>query len=460
MEISEKQLQALIDSAVAQAVAPLLIRIAELEAQLAQNSRNSSKSPSSDGYTKPAPKSLRKSSGKKPGGQAGHDGVTLERTASPDHVFEHHPTGHCLACNAPLSSGTLACTRQVFDLPPAKLEVTEHRVFQTTCTCGKVHQGQFPEAVKQPTQYGPHIKALAVYLTHHQMMPLARTSALLESLYGATMSEGTILAAVKESVKASLPMAKEIQDALHASAVIHADETGMRCAGKGHWAHVAATHCLTWIRPHIKRAKGICDIGILTHYKGICVHDCLKEYFTFGYTNALCVAHIVRELVFIHEQMNQQWAHQMERLLWAAWRDVDRNDGLLPEPLLLRYQNRYDKIIRKGCIQNPDPLPSNKRGHRKRSKAGNLLLRLEKHKDAIWRFATVREVPFSNNVAEQAVRMPKVKQKISGCFRTYAGLEDFCHLRSCLSTMAKQGINPLHGLTRLLSGLPVTIAAV
>jgi len=464
MPFSEEDVQRMIEQAVAIAVAPLLARIAELEAQLAQNSRNSSKPPSSDGLKKPPAKprntqSLRKPSGKSSGGQRGHPGTTLKPTDTPDHLQTHLPPACCDACQSTLPDATLAQTRQVFDLPPVTLEVTEHQVFATRCTCGKVHRGVFPPEVNHPVQYGPGILALAVHLTHHHMMPLKRTCDLLNDLYGSRLSQATILAARdRVGVKLKETMGPQICQGLLASEVLHADETGMRAGGKLHWVHVAATEALTWLKAHTKRgAEAMNEIGLLPAYQGMCVHDCLPGYFGFGFTDVICNAHLVRELVCCHEVHHQPWAKQLKNLMWTALAEVKQTGQPLHPPRLSRYQNRYDKLLAKGEALNPEPPKTGKRGRMKRTKAGNLLIRLRKHRDAIWRFSTVWGVPFTNNTAEQAVRMPKVKQKIAGCFRTRDGLDKFCLIRSCLSTMIKQQINPLQGITDTLSGKQITL---
>ena len=459
-ESIQKIIDATVESAVAKATEPLKKQIQELEDRLAKNSRNSGKPPSSDGLNKPSPKSLRVSSGKKAGGQKGHTGKTLERTQTPDFVEKHMPPTHCDACHSQLPKADLAYCRQVFDLPPVELQVTEHQVFQATCTCGQRHCGQAPESVTQATQYGPHIKAMLVYLHNHHMMPLKRTCELIHEIYGICISEATVLTACKEATSSMSQMAEKIQQQINESPVIHADETGMRCNGKLHWILANATENLTWLVPHEKRVKGIKD-GLLPEYQGICVHDCLKEYFTFDYTSALCNAHLARELVFVHEKHGQHWARTMKYLLFRALREVEQSgNGKLKRKRLRYYQSMYDRLIEIGFKQNPDPPSKPKQGQKKRTTAGNLLNRMRKHRDAVWRCACNPLVPFTNNIAEQAVRMPKVKQKIAGCFRTFKGFSDFCLIRSCMNTMAKNQINPLEGITRLMQAEKIGILGI
>jgi transposase len=442
-------------------IATLNASIADLEAHMAKNSLNSRKSPSSDGLNKDPVRrtqSLRKSSGKSTGGQKGHPGRTLNKSTSPDQVIPHLPPAVCDACQDSLGQPALLKTRQVFDLPPMKLDVIEHQVFGVKCSCGKAHQGEFPEGVDHSVQYGPNIMALAVHLTHHQMLPLRRTQDLLRNLFGTGPSEASILAARDQATSALADMAQEIRQGVLDSPVLHADETGMRSEGELYWVHVAATPWLTWLESHKKRGpEAMHAIGLLPNYDGICVHDCLPGYFGFDFEHAICNAHIGRELVFCHEQEKQPWAKQLKNLLWTANQEVKQTGHPLPPERLARYQHRYDSLLGKGEALNPDPPSTGKRGRIKRTTSGNLLIRLRKHRDAVWRFATTAGVPFSNNVAEQAVRMPKVKQKVAGCFRTVEGLSAFCLIRSCLATMLKQKINPLRGLKDVFQGKPLQL---
>ena len=373
------------------AVAPLLDRIAELEsrntelearnkeleARLALNSRNSSKPPSSDGLNKSSAKdkqksrntkSLRKSSSKSSGGQKGHTGHRLDPTDNPDQFQTHLPPTTCDACQGTLPNPTLAQTRQVFDLPPTQVEVTEHQVFEARCTCGKVHRGSFPDHVTQPTQYGPGLLSLAVHLTHHHMMPVKRTCDLLHDLYGVKLSQGTVLSACDRAAEGLEPVLDQIREGLLASEHLHADETGMRASGKLHWVHVAATQWLTLLQAHAKRGvEAMNAIGLLPKYKGLCVHDCWSSYFGFEFEHAVCNAHIGRELVCSHEVHGQRWAKQMKNLLWTALAEVKRADQPLTPDRLKRYQDRYDKLLEIGKALNPDPRkqgppPTGKRG--------------------------------------------------------------------------------------------------
>ena len=438
-------------------VAALTAKVAELEGRLAQNSRNSSKPPSSDGLNKPKPKpkSLREAGQNPSGGQPGHAGHTLKQVEHPDRIESHFPPSHCTACHLPLSDAVMIETRQVFDIPPLRHEVTEHRVLEARCACGKVHRGEFPNGVTAPVQYGARIKAAVVHLTHQHMMPVARTGALMEDLFGLPISDATVLAINEEARALLAPTVAAIGEVLKTVPVAHADETGMRVAGKIHWLHVLATPALTWLGSHANRGKHAFDaFGILAAFVGILVHDGWKSYRDLACGHALCNAHHLRELTYLVEELGQAWAQRLFDLLIEACHEVKVCGGPLTEARIAYYRAVNAGILADGEAANPRAPPSGKRGRTKQSKALNLIDRLRDHADDVWRFMTDHGVPFSNNIAEQAVRMPKVKQKISGGFRTAAGLETFCTIRSYLATLHKQGDNLFHALTLTFQGNP------
>jgi len=437
-------------------VATLTAKVAELEGRLALNSSNSSKPPSTDGLNKPKPKSQRQAGRNPTGGQKRHKGHTLSRVAQPDHIEAHHPPSHCEACHLPLPDAVVVETRQVFDIPPLHADVTEHQVFEARCTCGRVHRGEFPATVTAPVQYGPRIKAAVVHLTHHHMMPVARTGDLMGDLFGLPLSDATVLAMNAEAKEILAPIVAEIGGQLKTAPIVHADETGMNVSGKLYWLHVVATTLLTWIGCHAKRGREAIDaFGILTAFVGTLVHDGWRTYRDLVCIHALCNAHHLRELTFVFEEMKQAWANRLIDLLIDALDEVKTNGEPLPKERMTHYRSRYAEILAEGDDANPRAPPTGKRGKTKQSKGRNLLDRLILYADDVWRFATDHGVPFSNNVAEQAVRMPKVKQKISGGFRTLAGLETFCTIRSYLATLQKQGTNTFHALTIAFQGSPL-----
>lgn len=436
-------------------VAALTAKVAELEGRLAQNSRNSSKPPSSDGLNKPKPKSLRQAGQKPTGGQQGHTGHTLEQVVEVDRIETHAPASHCDVCHRPLSEAVVVETRQVFDIPPLRCEVTEHRVLEARCTCGKIHRGTFPAVVAAPVQYGPRSKAAVVHLTHHHMMPVARTGALMGDLFGLPMSDATVLAIHAEAQVLLTPTVTAMGEALKAVPVAHADETGMRVAGKLYWLHVLVTPLLTWLGAHPNRGKKAFDaFGILGAFVGTLIHDGWKPYRELVCTHGLCNAHHLRELTYVFEQLGQAWAKCLIDLLVTACHEVAAAGAPLSVARITHYRAAYAQILAVGEAANPRAPPSGKRGRTKQSKALNLIDRLRTHADDVWRFMTDHGVPFSNNLGEQAVRMPKVKQKVSGGFRTPAGLDTFCTIRSYLATLHKQGANLFHALTLTFQGSP------
>jgi transposase len=454
LSVAEKD--ALIGELWARVVA-LTATVAELQGRLAQNSQNSSKPPSSDGLNKPKPKSLRTPGLKPTGGQRGHAGHTLKQVAHADVIETHGPASHCDVCHCPLSAAAAVVVevRQVFDLPPLRCEVTEHRVLEVPCTCGKVHRGTFPAAVSAPVQYGPHSKAAVVQLTHHHMLPLARTGELMGDLFGLPMSDATVLAIQAEAQERLAPTVAAIGEALTRAPVAHADETGMNVAGKPHWLHVLATPLLTWLGAHPNRGKKAFDaFGLLIVFAGTLIHDGWRPYRELACKHGLCNAHHLRELTYVFEQMGQAWAKCLIDLLVAACHEVAAAGAPLSAERIAHYRAAYDQILTTGEAANPRAPPSGKRGRTKQSKALNLIDRLRLYADDVWRFMTDPGVPFTNNLGEQAVRMPKVKQKVSGGFRTPGGLDTFCTIRSYLATLHKQEANLFHALTLTFQGSP------
>jgi transposase len=430
----------------------LLRRVQELEARLAKDSHNSSKPPSSDGMKKP--KSLRKAGKRPPGGQPGHRGSTLKRVADPARVVEHPLPPFCDACGRPLAGEVRSKVRQVFDLPPVRLEVTEHRTLEARCACGKVHRSAFPAAVAAPAQYGPQVKALAVHLTEHHMLPIERTARLLADCYGVPIAAATVMTMIREAEGILSPTAARIGEALAQAPVAGADETGLRVAGKLRWLHTAVTEALTWMGLHARRGKeAFAAFGILTEFTGTLVHDGWAPYRDLSCEHALCNAHHLRELTFVHEVCGQPWAKELIDCLTDANRQVLATSGQgLPQQDIEVIRRHYEAILSEGEAANPPAPPSGKRGRTRQSFPVNLLRRLRDHADDVLRFTRHPCVPFSNNLAEQAIRMPKVKQKVSGCFRTAEGAAAFCTIRSYLATLHKQGFDLLQSLTLSFQG--------
>lgn len=462
-ELERENAQLRAELATAQSLlAQLSERVLKLQAQLAKKSHNSDKPPSSDGYVRsPKKRSLRKASGKKPGGQTGHTGHTLKPSEQPDQIISYYPEA-CEDCHQSLSLITANpnpyTRRQVFELPEPKLEVIEYRAYQITCPhCQHPNSGSFPEGVNQPVQYGAGLKALAAYLVSYQLLPYQRTCELLNSLYGTSLSQGSLTNLLGTAFVNLEPAENSIKAGLGRSEVLHCDETGFHLAGKLLWLHVASTKSLTYYHPHPKRGKEGSDAGgILPHYSGTAVHDGLKSYFQYSCQHALCNAHHLRELTFVAEQLGQDWAAQLIHLLLKLKAEVAscKASGAtaLPPRRLLGYETIYSHLLEAGLTLNP-PNPKTRGNKTKQSKVTNLLLRLTAHQARVLAFAHNFAVPFDNNQAERDIRMLKVQQKISGGFRSLKGVYYFCRLRSYLSTMHKQGHNLFALLKLVFQGL-------
>lgn len=439
----------------------LKAEIQSLRDQLSKNSQNSGKPPSSDGLKKPRTRSLREKGKRKSGGQKGHKGHTLEMVENPDKV-EVHALSSCPHCSANIVD--VACDgyekRQVFDIPPMRVETTEHQAEIKRCpACRHRVKGVFPTGVTKAVQYGQGIKAQAVYLNAYQLLPVARTVELLKDFYGHSLSEAFVFKANDVMKEAISPSLASIKDALIKEEVVQFDESGLRVAGKLNWLHSAGTEKLTYYGIQPKRGKeGMCEIGVLPEFKGIAVHDHWKSYFTFDNCHhALCNAHHLRELRFIHEQYEQEWADEMAKLLVKIKKRVERIElGELSAKEQQEFREKYDTLVEQGLEANPPPsipLPK-KRGRKKQSPPKNLLDRLKKFKPETLAFMSDLRVPFDNNLAERDVRMIKVKQKISGSFRTQHGADTFASLRSYISTVRKNDLNVIDALRQALLGSP------
>ena len=439
-------------------IGQLAARIQGLEDRTAKNSQNSGKPPSSDGLNKPAPKSRRKRSGKKSGGQAGHEGHTLKAVLKADSV-KVHAIGKCQYCQKSMRKVKVERyeKRQVFDLPVVRIHVTEHRAEVKRCQCcGKESKAAFPEDVTQPVQYGAEIKAQAVYLNQYQMIPLERVSDVFEDFYGHRLAEGTIVETCQEAAARVLSVNQAIKKFLSTLAkVVNFDETGLRIQSKLYWLHVACTSLLTYYEVHAKRGQeAMKAMGILPDYRGTAVHDGLKSYWKYDQAqHGLCNEHHLRELEFIGERYPQEWVGKFADLLMEIKTAVDLARGTqlcLRDEQLADFNCRYDELIAQGLKANPISEPSEivqkKRGPKKQSPSQNLLSRLHDHKVAVLLFMNDFSVPFDNNQAERDIRMMKVKQKVSGCFRSERGAKAFCQIRGYISTARKNGQNVLSAI--------------
>ena len=450
-------------------VAVLESRVGELEARVKQTSRNSSRPPSSDGLAKPPPtRSQRRASGRRPGGQPGSEGHHLAQVAEPDRVVSYEPE-RCGGCGGGLADAELvgAERRQVFDLPPeTRLLVCEHRALRRRCgCCGAVSAGLFPELVRAPAQYGPRLRAYVLYLAVYQHLPYERIGRLLADRYGASLSTGTLQAIVARGAAGLEPFLEELRGQLVGSPVVHVDETGARTAGKLHWVHEATTTTLALYGLHARRGReGIDALGVLPGFAGVAVHDGFTPY--RGYTDcthALCNGHHLRELTAVEEQGGQPWATEMARLLIELKDAVEvaKQAGatMLTQGTLTGYRTRYRQLIAAGYARNPEPQRTGKRGRPRQGPTRSLLLRLDQHQDDVLRFASDFDVSFDNNLAERDIRMIKLQQKISGCWRSREGAEAFLALRSYIQTARKQGQDILAVLQAAAEGRPWLPAA-
>jgi transposase len=453
-------------------IVSLTARVKELEDRLAKNSRNSSKPPSGD-PTKPKPKSLRQRSGKKrkAGGQKGHPGRTLSLAENPDRVVVHglREQEECGGCGRSLAEEAIAAggeRRQVVDVPPLALEVTEHLAQRKRCPgCGRITTAPFPEeASARGVSYGPRIEALSVYLMGYQLLPYERASELLGDLFGEPApGVGTLHSALRRSFEELERTEEEIEERLRQARVGHFDETGLRVGGKGMWVHVASTAKLTHYALHEKRgSEATEEIGILPSFRGVAVHDGWSAYQQYEQcAHALCNAHHLRELTFVEEEHKQEWAGRMKALLSEIEEAVRKEAAcgqthLAPEKIG-DFEGRYQRLLEAGLEANPPPERTGKRGRPKQTKGKNLLDRLDKHREAVLRFMRDFGVPFDNNQAERDLRMVKVRQKISGCFRTKEGAAAFCRIRGYISTVKKQGENVLLALEGVFRGNPFVL---
>jgi len=434
-------------------------RLEELEARHNKNSRNSSKPPSTDEFVKP--KSQRKKSGKSAGGQKGHKGNTLKMSDTPDHRIMH-TVDTCQGCGLNLEAvlPNSVERRQVYDLPPLQVEVTEHLAQSKICPCcGMKNKASFPEHVTHPVQYGRNLKGLLVYLNQYQMLPYERLVELFSDLFNHPISEGTLYN-TNRTVYEALELTEEaIVEQLINSSVVHFDETGLRVGGERQWMHVASTEKLTHYAYHTKRGSDATDaIGILPEFQGTAVHDFWKSYLGYKCSHALCNAHHIRELTGIMELTGQKWPQEMIDLLLEIKEAVEERKAqakeLDPEQIAA-FEQKYDEILRKGFLANlPHPKERGKRGRPKQSKAKNLLDRLKEYQKETLAFMYDFQVPFDNNLAERDLRMVKVKQKISGVFRSDYGAKMYCRIRSYISTARKNSVPVLAAIKSALEGNP------
>jgi len=446
-------------------VTALRAEIAELKRQLGQDSSNSSKPPSTDSpFAKPAAKSLRRRSGRKPGGQPGHPGWTLPLVADPKTRLRHEP-GACGGCGADLAEAPEVGMerRQVFDLPPMTVEVTEHQLIARRCSCGTTTCGTAPDGVTAPVQYGPQITAIVLYLYVGQFLSKKRAAQALAELFGTPLSEGTVAAMCERAAGGLDGFLDVVRDRIADAESAGFDETGLRVASSLHWVHCARTGKYTLITCHAKRGKqGIDDMGVLGRFQGVAVHDAWAPYDTYlDPAHQLCCAHALRELQGVADTAPPDaqwcWATQVSDALVAMQQlaaDATATGAVRIDPDVLAEQVRgYRSAAQIGCTETAA------RSNKVMKKHNALARRLLARQDDYLRFTTDLRVTPDNNGSERDIRMIKLRQKVSGCLRTLTGAKQFCALRSYLSTAAKHGRNFFDTLVMLTEGRPWLPAA-
>ena len=429
------------------------LEIAELKAKLSKNSRNSSKPPSTDksnSAQKPPPKKKdRKKGNRKPGGQKGHKGTTLEQTSNPEHTVKLDAPQKC-NCGEDLS-GVEAETqqiRQVFDLPPEiKVEATEYQAPVCHCpSCGRKNVAEFPPEVTAPVQYGARIRAVGTYLHVYHLTPYERLGEIFKHLFGCQLSTGVLTGFIKKSADCAKPLHDEIKEKIKASEFMHNDETGLNILDKTSWLHTASTPEYAYFK--VTQGRSFADIesvGVFENYAGRSIHDFLAAYLKFeGLKHGLCNAHHLRELTYIEEELGQQWAGEMaEHLLEikTAIAKLPLGEGLLDAKTQKGFRETYRTIIKKGHETNAPPKRKpGQRGRLAKGKSLNLLERFEKHEEEVLAYM-IHGVPFDNNEAERDLRMMKTRQKISGCFRSLEWANRFAEIRSIITSAKKKSVD-------------------
>ena len=428
----------------------MILIITLLANRLNLNSTNSSKPPSSDPNRK---KKTKSKTGKKPGGQKGHVGTTLKKVDDPDKVKLIKVDRSKLPPGRYRQVGF--DSRQVFDIDISRV-VTEYRAQILQDDKGNRFAATFPKGVTKAVQYGTGLKAHSVYMSQFQLIPYNRIQDYFADQLHMPVSEGSIFNFNKEAFLSLADFENRVKNELTASDLAHADETGINIGGKRHWLHCVSNDSWTLYYPHEKRGMdAINDMGVLPRFKGVLCHDHWKPYYKIDCTHALCNAHHLRELTRAWEQDDQQWAQKLKNLLETINRKVTDAGGALDAQESQKYRLKYRAILKQGEIECPEPIRPKKKGKRgriKKSKSRNLLERLRDYEQDALRFMDNGRVPFSNNLGESDIRMTKVQQKISGCFRSMDGAHIFCRVRSYLSTCRKQGVKSSLALDLLFNG--------
>lgn len=427
----------------------LLLLVSILTNRLGLNSKNSSKPPSTDFHRK---KELKAPGDRKPGGQHGHIGTTLKQVADPDVIKTISVDRSTLPQGDYRDVGYE--TRQVVDIDISTV-VTEWRAQILEDQNGKRYVASFPDDVTRPVQYGIGVKVNAVYMSQYQLIPYNRIEDHFLDQMQIPVSAGSISNFNKDAFERLEFFDSWVRRQLSRSPLVHADETGINIGGKGNWLHTASNGRFSYFYPHAKRGcEALDEMGVLPGYGGIICHDHWKPYFKYGGLHALCNAHHLRELERAVEQDKQQWAERMIAVLKEINKATHEAGGRLEVTVSGHYRKRYRDILQDAETECPPPdeTEKKKKGKTARSKARNLLERLRDFENDVLRFMDDENVPFSNNQAENDLRMTKVHQKVSGCFRSMDGAKIFCRIRSYLMTCRKQGVTASEALNLLFQG--------
>lgn len=449
-------------------------QVADLESSFIKDSHNSHKPPSTDALSKPKrTRSLRERSGLKPGGQPGHSGHHLAQESDPNET-RIHPVHQCGRCGTRLKTVPLAQyeVRQVIEIQNGKKWIIEHRAEMKICPkCDSMNHGGFPPEARAYVCYGPELRRIALYLVCYQLIPHHRACEMLTHLYGLTLKPGSIHRFAIEASRGLKSWENETKSEIIQSPVAHFDETGIRYNGTLYWLHAASTEQSAVFVPHEKRGwEAMSSIGILTNFRGRAVHDGWRPYFSDqspAQFHSLCNVHHLRELTFVEEtEKRASWATRMKRLLKHALHHLHRRQaqGLAPLPRWIRsIERKFNLCLCSGYRSYGKSMPKIPRvpstgPHTKRATGEKLLHRLHYYREETLAFLKHPGVPFSNNLVEQDIRMFKVKQKISGCFRSFGGAKAFCRVRSFLATKVKRSQNPFHALTAVFP--PITPSGI
>ncbi len=437
------------------------LEIKRLNDIISKDSTNSSKPPSTDNKFKEVKKPSTKKLKKRRGAQAGHKGKNLKLSATPDttHILLPH---NCTCCNSSLNKikSSKVEKRQLYDLPDIKINITEYQAHSKICKkCNTINKPTFPNSVNATTQYGNNLKSFVSYCNTYQMLPYERITELIDDLVSHKISTGTISNFLNDYHNKLEQFEIDVKELLKKEEVLHSDETGVNIQGKLHWIHVASSQTFTSYMVHKKRGKvAMDDMGILSNFSSILVHDHWKSYNHYKCSHSYCNAHLLRELNGITLKDNHQWSKDMHSLLInmnnAVYDAKHNNKECISIVKKEKFTKNYEKICKNANNYYPPPDKSVKktRGRVKQEKGKNLLDRLVKYQDETLRFLNDFRVPFTNNLAERDLRMIKVKEKISGCFASFSGGEIFCRIRSYISTLKKNKVPVLLGLKDALEG--------